>query len=54
MRVLLWLLLVGSLLLCAGCRQRDGLVDTGPVMVDPRLMPDNLRCPMPPRPNAKP
>lgn len=53
MRVLLWLLLLASiafpLLFVVGCRQRDGLIDTVPVFIDSDLLPDNFRCPMPPR-----
>jgi len=52
MRVLLWLLLLASIafpLLCVlGCRQRDGLIDTGPLFVDSTLLPDNFGRPMPP------
>ena len=53
MRVLLWLLLLAAiafpLLFVVGCRQRDGLIDAGPVLVDPAMLPDNFRCPMPMR-----
>lgn len=42
MRVLLWLLLLASiafpLLFCVGCRQRDGLIDTGPILIDPAVL----------------
>jgi hypothetical protein len=53
MRFLLWLLLLASiafpLLFAAGCRQRDGLIDAGPVFIDSDLLPDNFRRPMSPR-----
>jgi hypothetical protein len=57
MRFLLWLLLLASiafpLLFAAGCRQRDGLIDAGPVFIDSDLLPDNFRRPMSPRPESR-
>lgn len=52
MRVLLWLLLASiafPLLFVLGCRNRDGLIDAGPLFIDSTLLPDNFKCPMPPR-----
>lgn len=47
MRVLLWLLLLASiafpLLFVLGCRNRDGLIDAGPLFIDSALLPDNFR-----------
>ena len=47
--ILLFIALTWPLLFFVGCRQRDGLVDVGSVLVDPAVLPDNFRCPMPPR-----
>lgn len=47
--IVLWVNLVYSLFCLLGCRQRDGLIDAGPVFIDSDLLPDNFRCPMPPR-----
>lgn len=57
MRFLLWLLLLASiafpLLFVVGCRQRDGLIDAGPVFIDSDLLPDNFKRSMQPRPGVR-
>lgn len=49
---LLLILIFFVLLLLPGCRERDGFVDVGPVMITEEVFPSNLRCPLRPCPDT--